>query len=97
MVAGAFLFLFSLMLTTVLFPGIVEEMRAMQAQLLRDAGHTEAEVSAAVVYQGTAPAGQGVTIQLGAFGLGGEGGNVESIEASHDGIHGSAAQELSVS
>ena len=51
MVAGAFLFLFSLMLTTVLFPGIVEEMRAMQAQLLRDAGHTEAEVSAALALQ----------------------------------------------
>ena len=51
MIAGAFLFVFSLILTTVLFPGVMAEMKAMQAQLLRDAGRTEAEVSAALALQ----------------------------------------------
>lgn len=51
LIAGGFLFIFSLLLTVVLFPGILPQMRAMQAQLLRDAGRTEAEISAALALQ----------------------------------------------
>jgi hypothetical protein len=51
LIAGGFLFAFSLLLTVVLFPSIMGEMRTMQAQLLRDAGRTEAEVSAALALQ----------------------------------------------
>jgi len=51
LIAGGFLFAFSLLLTVVFFPGILGEMKAMQAQLLRDAGRTEAEVSAALALQ----------------------------------------------
>jgi hypothetical protein len=37
-----------------------------------------------------------IRVELGLPGLGGEGGNPESIEESHDGVDGSAVQELSV-
>jgi hypothetical protein len=38
LVAGVFLFLYSITATTILFPGLIGEMRAMQAQALQNAG-----------------------------------------------------------
>jgi hypothetical protein len=49
--AGVFLFAFSLLLTTVLFPNLIQEMRAVQARILREAGRSEAEISAALSLQ----------------------------------------------
>jgi hypothetical protein len=50
-VAGVFLFAFSLLLTTVLFPDLISEMRAAQAEVLREAGRTEAEISTRLRFQ----------------------------------------------
>jgi hypothetical protein len=45
-VAGVFLFLFSLFLTTLLFPNLMNEMKEVQGQMLRETGSTDAEISA---------------------------------------------------
>jgi hypothetical protein len=50
-IAGAFLFVFSLLLTTVLFPNLIGEMRVVQSGILREAGRTEAEISASLRLQ----------------------------------------------
>jgi hypothetical protein len=50
-IAGVFLFLFSLVLTMVFFPNLINEMKTVQAQILKDAGRTEAEISAALSLQ----------------------------------------------
>ncbi len=50
-VAGIFLFLFSLVLILFLFPGLMGEMRAMQEDALRRAGQPEAQIQAALAFQ----------------------------------------------
>lgn len=49
--AGVFLFAFSLLLTTVLFPDLINEMKTVQTQMLKQAGRSEAEISAALSLQ----------------------------------------------
>lgn len=50
-VAGVFLFLFSLVLIVFLFPGLMGEMKAMQTDALRRAGQPEAQIEAALALQ----------------------------------------------
>lgn len=50
-IAGVFLFAFSLLLTTVLFPNLISEMKTVQTQILKEAGQTEAEISASLRLQ----------------------------------------------
>jgi len=49
--AGVFLFAFSLLLTMVLFPNLINEMKTVQTQVLKDAGRSEAEISVALNLQ----------------------------------------------
>jgi len=49
--AGVFLFAFSLLLTTVLFPDLINEMKSVRSQMLKQAGRSEAEISAALSLQ----------------------------------------------
>jgi hypothetical protein len=49
--AGVFLFAFSLLLTTVLFPNLITEMKTVQTQMLKQAGRSEAEISAGLALQ----------------------------------------------
>jgi hypothetical protein len=51
LVAGVFLFLFSLLLTIVIFPNLVAEVTAMQVSVLREAGRPEPDISAFVALQ----------------------------------------------
>jgi len=44
LVGGIVLFLFSILFTSVLFPNYFNELRAMQEELLREAGTSEAEI-----------------------------------------------------
>jgi hypothetical protein len=53
-------------------------------------------VSAAVVFQGSTPTAANVSVEVGNPGVGGQGGNAESVEPEHDGIHGIADQRLSL-
>lgn len=50
-VAGVFLFFFSLLLTTLLFPNLMNEMKEVQMQMLREAGKTDTEISVALSLQ----------------------------------------------
>ena len=50
-VAAIFIVLFSLLLMLVLFPGLIDQMKAMRGQALRDAGATEQEIAAALALQ----------------------------------------------
>ena len=50
-VAGIFLFLFSLLLMNILFPNILSEVTAMQVGALQKAGRSEAEISAFAALQ----------------------------------------------
>ncbi len=49
--AGIFLFGFSLLLTTVMFPDLMAEMKFVQTQMLRQSGRTEIEIAAAMRLQ----------------------------------------------
>lgn len=50
-IAGFLLFLYSLLLMTVLFPNLIGEIKAMQSQALKAAGRSEAEISTALALQ----------------------------------------------
>ncbi len=50
-VAGMFLFVFSLLLTMVFFPDLISQMKIVQSQVLKQAGRTDAEISAALSLQ----------------------------------------------
>ncbi len=50
-IAGAFLFAFSLLLTTVLFPDLIDRMKAVQMQSLKNAGRSEVEISQRLALQ----------------------------------------------
>ena len=50
-VAAIFIFLYSLLLMLVLFPGLIDQMKAMRAQTLSDAGVTEQQIAAALALQ----------------------------------------------
>ncbi len=50
-VAGVFLLAFSLLITTVLFPNLIGEMKSVQTRILKEAGRTEAEISASMRLQ----------------------------------------------
>jgi hypothetical protein len=51
LIAGAFLFLYSLAATMILFPNLIGEMKAMQTQALQNAGQTKEQVEAALALQ----------------------------------------------
>lgn len=51
LVAGIFLFAYSLILMTVLFPNLIGEIKTMQAEALKKAGTNDAQISAAMALQ----------------------------------------------
>jgi hypothetical protein len=62
-IAGIFLFLYTLLAITVLFPNLISEMRAMATQALEAAGQTKDQIAAALALQ--APLNQAIQGFLG--------------------------------
>ena len=77
-IAATFLFLFSMVLMSYLYPGLMSQMKILQADSLKQAGQSEAQIAAAVslqtpLYQaamgfvGTVVTGILATLLIGAF------------------------------